>query len=62
MSRHARLLAAINITPLIDVMLVLLIIFMVVAGDVPYARVVEVVDTARGAGAERIGLLPEARP
>jgi len=32
------------------------------AGVVPYARVIEAVDAAHGAGAERIGLLPEARP
>jgi len=131
MSRAARPVADINITPLIDVMLVLLIIFMVVvpvasrgldaalprpapsgsegiprsivlgvdttgftldakpiltiaelraglrdlllvrrdktvfvraAGDVAYARVVDAVDAARGAGAERIGLVSNARP
>jgi biopolymer transport protein TolR len=128
MSRDNRPVADINITPLIDVMLVLLIIFMVVVpvsrraldaalppparpdsgvdpsavvvavdtngirlgtnpaltvaaleralreeltvrrdktvfvravGGVAYARVVEVVDAARGAGADRIGLIPE---
>ena len=131
MSSAARPVAEINITPLIDVMLVLLIIFMVVvpmasrgldaalprpapsgsegiprsivlgvdatgftldakpiltiaelraslrdlllvrrdktvfvraAGDVAYARVVDAVDAARGAGAERIGLVSNARP
>ena len=129
MSSASRPLADINITPLIDVMLVLLIIFMVVvpvsrrgldaalrevasegaehaptpvmitldttglrldakpvltmadlardlrdllasraektvlvraSGGVRYARVVDVLDTARGAGAERIGLVPDA--
>ena len=129
MTNDARAVADINVTPLIDVMLVLLIIFMVVvpvagrgldtalprpaspdgepppavalvgveastltlngrpvltldeleaglrdlldvrrdrtvfvraAGGVPYRRVVDVVDTARGAGAERIGLVPDA--
>lgn len=128
MSGESRPLADINITPLIDVMLVLLIIFMVVvpvsrrsldaalpevasqgaehaptpvmitvdttglrldakpvptladlardlrdllasraektvlvraSGGVRYARVVDVLDTARGAGAERIGLVPD---
>ena len=34
-------------------------VFVRAAGDVPYARVVEVVDAARGAGADRIGLVPE---
>jgi biopolymer transport protein ExbD len=131
MSNAARPVAEINITPLIDVMLVLLIIFMVVvpvasrgldaalprpapsgsegiprsivlgvdatgftldakpiltiaelraglrdlllvrrdktvfvraAGDVAYARVVDAVDAARGAGAERIGLVSNAKP
>jgi len=131
MSSAARPVADINITPLIDVMLVLLIIFMVVvpvasrgldaalprpapsgsegiprsivlgvdttgftldakpiltiaelraglrdlllvrrdktvfvraAGDVAYARVVDAVDAARGAGAERIGLVSNAKP
>jgi len=131
MSSAARPVAEINITPLIDVMLVLLIIFMVVvpvasrgldaalprpapsgsegiprsivlgvdatgftldakpiltiaelraglrdlllvrrdktvfvraAGDVAYARVVDAVDAARGAGAERIGLVSNAKP
>ena len=129
MSSGARPVSDINITPLIDVMLVLLIIFMVVvpvasrgldaalprpaaaeaepipvpivltvdttgfslgtkpvltiadlqndlrdvlvvrrdktvlvrgAGDVAYARVVDAVDAARGAGAERIGLISNA--
>jgi len=131
MSSAARSVSDINITPLIDVMLVLLIIFMVVvpvasrgldaalprpaasrsegmptsiilgvdttgftldakpilttaelqaglrnlllvrrdktvfvraAGEVSYARVVDAVDAARGAGAERIGLVSNARP
>ena len=131
MSSASRPVAEINITPLIDVMLVLLIIFMVVvpvasrgldaalprpapsgsegmprsivlgvdttgftldakpiltidglraglrdlllvrrdktvfvraAGDVAYARVVDAVDAARGAGAERIGLVSNAKP
>jgi biopolymer transport protein TolR len=35
-------------------------VFVRAAGDVPYARVVDVVDTARGAGARRIGLVPRA--
>jgi biopolymer transport protein ExbD len=38
-------------------------VFVRASGAVSYARVVEVVDTARGAGAERIGLMSEgARP
>ena len=35
-------------------------VFVRAAGGVPYARVVEVVDVVRGAGADRIGLVPEA--
>ena len=131
MSRKSRAVADINITPLIDIMLVLLVIFMLVTpvarrgldaalprkdsavptpappvpvmviveraafvldgipvaggaelegrlrtlvaprldktvfvqagGGVPYARVIEAVDAAKGAGAERIGLIPAAR-
>jgi biopolymer transport protein ExbD len=37
-------------------------VFVQAGGGVPYARVIEAVDAARGAGAERIGLVPEARP
>jgi biopolymer transport protein TolR len=37
-------------------------VFVQADGVVPYARVIDAVDAARGAGAERIGLLPEARP
>jgi len=37
-------------------------VFVEAAGMVPYARVIEAVDAARGAGAERIGLVPEAQP
>jgi biopolymer transport protein ExbD len=36
-------------------------VFVRVVGNVPYARVVQAVDTVRGAGAERIGLLPGTR-
>jgi biopolymer transport protein ExbD len=58
--------ADINVTPLIDVMLVLLIIFMVVtplahqraSRSVSYGQVVAGLDAVRGAGAERIGLIP----
>lgn len=35
-------------------------VFVRASGSVSYARVVEVVDVARGAGAERIGLVPDA--
>jgi biopolymer transport protein ExbD len=35
-------------------------VFVRAGGGVPYARVVEVVDVVRGAGADRIGLVPEA--
>jgi biopolymer transport protein TolR len=35
------------------------VVFVRATGAVPYARVVAVVDAARGAGAERIGLVPE---
>jgi biopolymer transport protein TolR len=39
------------------------VVFVRAIGAVAYARVVEVVDAARGAGAERIGLVPgETRP
>jgi biopolymer transport protein ExbD len=37
-------------------------VFVRAAGEVAYARVVEAVDAARGAGAERIGLLSNAGP
>jgi biopolymer transport protein ExbD len=37
-------------------------VFVLAAGDVSYARVVDAVDAARGAGAERIGLVSNARP
>jgi biopolymer transport protein TolR len=81
--RGEKAIAVINVTPMADIMIVLLIIFMVItplldedgvrlpaaanavfiraAGAVPYSRVVEAVDTARGAGADRIGLVPGTR-
>ena len=34
-------------------------VFVQAGGGVPYARVIEAVDAARGAGAQRIGLIPE---
>jgi biopolymer transport protein ExbD len=34
-------------------------VFVQAGGVVPYARVIEAVDAAKGAGAERIGLIPE---
>ena len=37
-------------------------VFVRAAGDVAYARVVDAVDAARGAGAERIGLVSNAKP
>jgi biopolymer transport protein TolR len=34
-------------------------LFVKATGDIPYGRVVEALDVARGAGAERIGLVPD---
>jgi len=54
---------AINITPLIDVMKELLLtrsdrtVFVRASGNVRYGRVVDAMDAARGAGADRIGIL-----
>jgi biopolymer transport protein ExbD len=36
-------------------------LFVKVSGSVPYGRVVDAMDVARGAGAERMGLMSEAR-
>jgi biopolymer transport protein ExbD len=48
--------AEINVTPLID-----RTVFVRAEGAVTYGRVVEAMDEARGAGAERIGILGPGR-
>jgi biopolymer transport protein ExbD len=64
-----------NVVPLCDVLLVLLIIFMVITpiystrqdktifiradAKLPYSRVIELIDIAKGAGVETLGIIPE---
>jgi biopolymer transport protein ExbD len=49
--------AQIKVTPMIDVLLVLIIIFMVITPHLTFREVADVLDIAKGAGVRRIGLM-----
>jgi len=63
--RSHGVLADINITPLVDVLHDHFAVradrtlFVKAAGAIPYGRVVEAMDVARGAGADRIGIVTD---